>query len=111
MKIILGIAVTLLAGCASYASHGSWLDAVGQPPRPPVAMSDEAAGAIAAQAGQLRAQAEAARGRLARETDRRERIRDYRELEDIGWSLGRLERDLEDAGRSTVTGKVPAAPG
>jgi hypothetical protein len=108
MKVIAGFAVMLLAGCAS---HGSWLDAVGKPPQPPAVMSDETAAATAGQAAQLRVRAELVRARLARETDRRERIRDYRELEDIGGNLRPLERSLEEAGRSTVTGKVPAAPG
>jgi len=111
MKLAAWIPVVLLAGCTSYVSHGSWLDTVGKLPRPPVAMSDEEAQATAAQAAQLRSQADAIRVRLAREADRRERFRDYRALEDIGWSLRPLERRLEEAGRSTVTGAVPAAPG
>jgi hypothetical protein len=111
MKLVAWIPAVLLAGCTSYISHGSWLDAVGKPPQPPVTMSDDQAWAIAAQAAQLRLQADSLRVRLAREADRRERIRDYRELEDIGWSLRPLERRLEEAGRSTVTGAVPAAPG
>jgi hypothetical protein len=111
MKFVAWIPVLLLAGCTSYVSHGSWLDTVGRLPQPPAAMSDEEARAAAAQAAQLRSQAVAIRARLARETDRRERIRDYRALDDIGWSLQPLERRLEEAGRSTVTGAVPAAPG
>jgi hypothetical protein len=111
MKLVAWIPLVLLAGCTSYVSHGSWLEAVGKLPQPPAAMSDEEARATAAQAAQLRSQADAVRARLARETDRRERIRDYRTLDDIGWGLQPLERRLEEAGRSTVTGAVPAAPG
>jgi hypothetical protein len=111
MKLVAWIPLVLLAGCTSYVSHGSWLEAVGKLPQPPAAMSDEDARATAAQAAQLRSQADAVRARLAHETDRRERIQDYRALDDIGWSLQPLERRLEEAGRSTVTGAVPAAPG
>jgi len=111
MKLAAWIPVVLLAGCTSYVSQGSWLDAVGRLPQPPVAMSDEEARATADQVAQLRLQAATVRARLARETDRRERIRDYRTLNDIGWSLRPLERRLEEAGRSAVTGAVPAAPG
>jgi len=111
MKLVAWIPAVLLAGCATHLPHGSWLDSVGKPPQPPVAMGDGEARAIAAQASQLRSQADAVRARLAGETDRRERMRDYRALDDIGWSLRPLERRLEDAGRSTVTGAVPAAPG
>jgi hypothetical protein len=111
MKLVALIPVMLLAGCTSYISHGSWLESVGKLPQPPVAMTDEEARATAAQVAALRSQADAVRSRLAHEADRRERIRDYRELDDIGWSLQPLERRLEQAGRSTVTGAVPAAPG
>jgi hypothetical protein len=111
MKFAAWIPVMLLAGCTSYVSHGSWLDAVGRLPQPPVAMSDDDARATVAQAVALRAQADGIRSRLAHESDRRERVRDYRALKDIGLSLQPLERRLEEAGRSTVTGAVPAAPG
>jgi hypothetical protein len=111
MKLFAWMPVMLLAGCTSYVSHGSWLESVGKPPQPPLAMSDNDARAIAAQAAQVRGQADALRGRLAHETDRRERVRDYRELNDLGWSQRALERRLEESGRSAVTGAVPAAPG
>jgi hypothetical protein len=111
MKLVTWIPVMLLAGCTSYVSHGSWLDSFGRPPQPPVAMSDEEGHATAAKAAALRAQASALRTRLGHETDRRERMRGYRQLEDIGLSLLPLERRLGEAGRSTVTGEVPAAPG
>jgi hypothetical protein len=111
MKHLAWIPLVVLTGCTSYVSHGSWLDTVGVPPQPPVAMTDDDARATAGQAAALRSQADAVRVRLAHETDRRDRIRDYRQLNDIGWSLRQIERRLEDAGRSTVTGAVPAAPG
>jgi hypothetical protein len=111
MKLVAWMPVMLLAGCTSYVSHGSWLDSIGRPPQPLVAMSDEEAHAAAAQAAALRAQANALRTKLAHETDRRERVRGYRQLEDIGSSVRPLEGRLEQSGRSAVTGEVPAAPG
>jgi len=96
MKLIASVAAALLAGCASY---GSWLDEVGKPPRPPVAIGDEQALQLTQEAAQLRSQAEAVRARLAAESDRIQRIRFYEQLRDIGDRLSPVERQLRDAGR------------
>ncbi len=97
MKLSASLAALLLSGCAS---HGSWLDDIGKPPIPRVAISDEQAVQLAQEAAQLRGQAEALRVRLARESDRRQRFRYYEELRGIGDRLTPVERQLLDAGRA-----------
>ncbi|HSI55383.1 MAG: hypothetical protein ACAH21_08365 [Ramlibacter sp.] len=86
----------LLAGCAV---SGSWLDRVGAPPKPPVAMSDEQAAQLSGEARELRARAEEIRALLSREVDRNARIRHYEDLRDIGDRLVPIQRELRDAGR------------
>jgi hypothetical protein len=105
MKPFLALVPVLLAGCAI---HGSWLDEIGKPPRPPVAMEDAQAHRLAQEAAQLRARAEAIRLQLARETDRRQRFRHYEALRRLDDDLVPLERALLDAGRPARI--VPATP-
>ena len=95
MKFVIFVPV-LLAGCAV---SGSWLDNIGRPVRPPVAMSDKQAADIAGEAAQLRGQADSLRARLSSESDRRQRFRYYEELRILGDRLVPLERQLLDAGR------------
>jgi hypothetical protein len=104
MKYLAFVPTLLLAGCAI---HGSWLDDIGKPPRPPVAMSSEQAVQLAQEAAQLRARADTVRGQLAQETDRRQRLRYYEELRDLGDQLVPLERALMEAGRPA---RMPAHP-
>jgi hypothetical protein len=106
MKLFLALAPLLLAGCASY---GSWLDEIGKPPRPPVAMDEAQAQQLSQEAAQLRSRAEAMRAQLARETDRRERFRHYEALRRLGDDLVPLERALLDAGKPVRATSAPPA--
>jgi hypothetical protein len=103
MKLAMVLVVATLCGCSTskYGSweYGSWLDQVGAPAKPPVAMSDEQARALSQEAAQLRDRSEAVRVRLAHETDRRQRFRHYEELRDLGDRLVPIERSLREAGR------------
>jgi hypothetical protein len=105
-RLFLALAPVLLAGCAI---HGSWLDEIGKPPRPPVAMDDAQARQLAQEASELRARAEAIRLQLARETDRRQRFRHYEALRKLDDDLVPLERALIDAGRPARKAIAPAA--
>src|SRR5688572_14644266 len=96
MKFVFLLPVVMLTGCAV---SGSWLDQVGAPPKPPLAMSDEQAAQLIGEARQLRSQAEEVRILLAREADRRQRIRHYDNLRTIGDKLVPVERELRFAGR------------
>lgn len=102
MKFLAILPALLLTGCAyvNNQTYGSWLDSFGNPPRPPVALSDDAAAQVKQQLAQLRGEAQAVRARLAHEPDRRQRIRYYDELLSIDDRLIPLERQLRDAGRS-----------
>ena len=102
MKLLAILPALLLTGCAyvNNFSYGSWLDRVGSPPSPPVAMPDDAAAQVMQQVVQLRGDAQAVRARLSHEPDRRQRIRYYDELLSINDRLKPLERQLRDAGRS-----------
>jgi hypothetical protein len=97
MKFVLYLPAVLLAGCAV---SGSWLDRVGVPPHPPVAMSDEQASALRGEARDLRTREEAIRVALATEKDRKQRLRHYEELRRIGDQVVPIERQLLDAGRA-----------
>ena len=105
MKLFVVLAPALLAGCAL---HGSWLDEIGKPMRPPVAMEDAQARELEEQAAHLRGRAEAIRLQLARETDRRQRFRHYEALRRLGDDLVPVERALLDAGRAPKP--VPPRP-
>lgn len=115
MKLATCLAAALLAGCSSYGawsprawSHGSWLDAVGRPANPPLAISDERTGQLQQQAAQLRTESDAVRARLAGEPDRLQRLRHYDQLRVLGDRLVPIERTLRDAGRATRTTGAPA---
>lgn len=96
--------VFVLAGCGSVPSvtsieYGSWLDRIGKLPNPPVAMSEEDAQALKAQAMALRSEADAIRVLLASEKDRVRRFRHYSDIRKIDDQLAPIERQLAAAGR------------
>jgi hypothetical protein len=111
MKLALILAVAALCGCSTSKfgswEYGSWLDQVGAPARPPVAMSEEPARALSREAAQLRDRSEAVRVLLAHEADRRQRFRHYEELRDLGDRLAPIERSLRDAGRPVRSAALP----
>lgn len=104
MKLAALLVVATLCGCSTNArvaswEYGSWLDRIGAPARPPLAMSDEQARALLQEAAQLRGRAYAIRVQLAHEADRPQRFAHYQELRDLGDRLAPIERALRDAGR------------
>lgn len=111
MKLAVFLAVAALCGCSTskYGSweYGSWLDQVGAPSRPPLAMSEEQARALSQAATQLRDRSEVVRALLAREADRRQRFRHYEELRALGERLAPIERSLRDAGRPVRSASLP----
>jgi hypothetical protein len=108
-KILLVLSCALaLAGCAS-RQYGSWLDDIGKLPNPRVAMSDEEARDLKAEAIELRAEANAIRIKLAAEKDRVQRYRYYSEIRKIDDSLAPIERRLTDAGRASRPGLLTPA--
>jgi hypothetical protein len=120
-KILLCLSVLVLAGCAGVSGSrfdlsgsrfdiaGSRLDKIGALPRPPVEMSNERAVALATRAGQLRAQEETIRVKLATEANRHQRIRYYEALRQLGNERAPIERELIEAGRAPRAVLVPAA--
>jgi hypothetical protein len=101
MKIVALVPTALLAlsGLAGCASHGAWLDRIGERPNPPRVMNDSQAMALLEETARLRAQAESVRLQLAAEGDRQRRFIHYRELQQIRDRLAPLEQSLFEADR------------
>jgi hypothetical protein len=100
-----------LSGLAGCASHGTWLDRIGERPTPPRIMSDAQAIALQDETARLRLQAESVRLQLGAEGDRHRRFSHYRDLQQIRDRLAPLERSLFEADRpSRHPSTQPAAP-
>jgi uncharacterized protein YceK len=97
----LAVAFTL-SGCGSVrqASHGSWLDHVGERQAARYPLTDEEKSGLQARAEPLRANAVALRVKLASEKDRVQRIAYMRELVRVDDELRPIEKALRDGGFS-----------
>ena len=113
MKLAMILVVAALCGCStskfSSWEYGSWLEQVGAPAQPRLAMSEEQARTLSQEATQLRTRSEAVRILLSKELDRRQRYRHYAELRDLGERLAPIERALRDAGRPLRSALSPPA--
>jgi hypothetical protein len=105
------LAAFVLSGCARMSDrlHGSWLDQVGKPASPPVAISDERAAMLTAEVLRLRAESEEIRRKLSNEKDRVQRVAHLRDLRVVRDRLRPVERVLQDA-RRTVPALTSATP-